>query len=256
MVVEDVHNGVRVHHTVVLAGVYGDTPGAKKLQNWMGHSARLGCGYCLLQGDNSSGTMRFLGYAKPTGRGVAGSAMEGYCGESHLTDMQQRTRAELVEAGQAVANDIGCWGWSKLVKSLPYVDYNHLWLTPVAHALLFGVIKTFWKLLAPLKSQKDNKKKGDPAPWYRMKPNQLRVMKERAAHITCTNDFNRPYRCIVLHRGNWTMEEYLHFTETFSPYILMPDPDVVSVGWVEWVSGVSLVALAWLRPRPARAQCI
>ena len=110
--------------------------------------------------------------------------------------------------------------------------------------------------LAPLKSQKDNKKKGDPAPWYRMKPNQLRVMKERAAHITCTNDFNRPYRCIVLHRGNWTMEEYLHFTETFSPYILMSDPDVVSVGWVEWVSGVSLVALAWLRPRPARAQCI
>lgn len=45
-------------------------------------------------------------------------------------------------------------------------------------------------------------------------------MKDRAAHVTPTRDFNRPYRDIVDKRGPWTMEEWIHWTEAWSPYIL------------------------------------
>ena len=45
-------------------------------------------------------------------------------------------------------------------------------------------------------------------------------MKDRATHVTATRDFNRPYRDIVDKRGPWTMEEWIHWTEAWSPYIL------------------------------------
>ena len=40
-----------INHNVVLAGIYADTPARKKLNTWMGHSAYLGCGDCMLLGN-------------------------------------------------------------------------------------------------------------------------------------------------------------------------------------------------------------
>ena len=49
-------------------------------------------------------------------------------------------------------------------------------------------------------------------------------MAARADHIVATRDFNRPYRDIVDKHKQWTMEEWLHFVEAFSPYVLSPHP--------------------------------
>lgn len=33
------------------------------------------------------------------------------------------------------------------MKALPYLDYNNFWIIPMAHALLYGVVRSFWKLI-------------------------------------------------------------------------------------------------------------
>lgn len=48
-----------------------------------------------------------------------------------------------------------------------------------------------------------------------------KVMKDRAAHIYAISDCNRPYTDIVEKGGTWTMEDYLHWTETNCTYICM-----------------------------------
>ena len=61
--------------------------------------------------------------------------------------MDQRLRAPSVESGAARAKDAGCHGWSLPFKYLDYLDYNNLWVIPMSHALVYGVMKGFWKLL-------------------------------------------------------------------------------------------------------------
>ena len=48
-------------------------------------------------------------------------------------------------------------------------------------------------------------------------------MTARADCIINTLDFPRKYLDIVLSRGSWVMENWLHFAETFSVGILAPD---------------------------------
>ena len=101
--VRDANAGEVVPHHAVLGGVYGDTPAARKLNKWLGHSSFLSCGYCLLRGDNRSGTMRFLGYAQTTACGALppiGTDRQCFCGDSSLllSDEQQRERAEYLQS--------------------------------------------------------------------------------------------------------------------------------------------------------------
>lgn len=228
MLVRDSATGRVIQHHAVLAGCHGDTPASKKLQQWLSHASFLGCGYCYLRGDNTSGTMRFLGYSTDTACGhmLPGFASSGStrCGDPTiiLTEEDQRQRAAFVETAPvrqraAIAKLVGCHGKSVLVEQLPYCTYTGLWLVPIAHACLFGAVKSFWNLL--LKTTK----KGDPLPWYSLRPAARRLLSQRATEIHVTNDFNRPYRDIVSKRGLWTMEDYLHFAETFSTYLLRPE---------------------------------
>ena len=106
---------------------------------------------------------------------------------------------------------------STVVKTLKYTSYTGLWLVPVCHAGLYGVVKTFWSLLL------EKGKKGEELPWYAIPHPRRAIMRQRAAHVHVTNDFNRPYRDIVQCMGVWTMEDYLHWTEAFSLYILRPE---------------------------------
>lgn len=224
-------------HFILLSGCYADTPTAKKLTVHYGFSGKLGCSYCYLQGDNSNptATMRFLGYDTPTAAGVLppfadpGAGLQAFCGNKGimLTDEMQRWRARYMvtevfttkKARETAARALGCHGESQLVSQLPYTSYKDLWVAPVAHASLYGVVKAFWNLLL------DKGTKGVQRPWYVIPHSCRRVMTKRAADIMVTNDFNRPYRDIVTKRGLWTMEDYLHFTETFSLYILQPGDD-------------------------------
>ena len=60
---------------------------------------------------------------------------------------------------------------------------------------------------------------------YCIKTEARQVMARRADMLHATVDFNRPYRDIVNKRGWWVMEEWLHFTETWSNVILQPYKD-------------------------------
>jgi len=48
-------------------------------------------------------------------------------------------------------------------------------------------------------------------------------MSARAVVIHATLDFSRPYRDVVTKRGTYVMEDWLHFTETFSVAVLAPE---------------------------------
>lgn len=269
-----------VHH-VLLGAVYGDTPGVRKLALWLGHSAYLGCGYCLLMGVRLEGAVRFLGYLSPVPSAVAigvtpgaGAAptprLQAYCGDPaiQLDHGMQMGRGELVDASKlAVAQaeaeaaearrqgmqpapipdlvdpyGVGCHGVSPLLKALNYLDYQNTFVVPVPHAGLLGVVKDFWAhVLMPQASHQhalSNWAKG--------------VIEGRATHVTATCDFGRVYTCVRNKRGNWTMEDWLHWTETWSVYVTMPEngmavlPPVVADMWQKLRSGL----LYFCRVRP------
>ena len=82
---------------------------------------------------------------------------KAYCGEDKTTTGdalsishdKQCERAMRVENDCTEANirDLGCHGLSPAVRHLDYVDYNNLFVVPICHAVLYGIVKSFWKLL-------------------------------------------------------------------------------------------------------------
>lgn len=63
---------------------------------------------------------------------------------------------------------------------------------------------------------------GDPKDAYCITSNARQAMKHRASMFHSTIDFERPYADIVEQRQIWVMENWLHWTETFSVVILQP----------------------------------
>lgn len=229
-------------HTILLGGVFGDSPGIKKLAQWLSHAAYLGCGYCWLRGTKAGagGGMYFKGYAEPTSYGhfepgefeQLGAhhqqARKALCGDpcTHLSSAMQQARANLVEGttrdaeGQPVEpahpSDMGCSGTSAFAAHLDYVDYNNLFVVPIAHAGLCGVVKDFWKLVLSTSAR------GQPTPWYQLSTWAKDVIKQREGECVATLDFGRRYSDIISKKGNWTMEDWLHWTEAWSVVVLRP----------------------------------
>lgn len=65
---------------------------------------------------------------------------------------------------------------------------------------------------------------GVPAAWCYLPKVNRNIMTDRASHLSMTRDFNRGYRDIVDKHKQWTMEEWIHFVESWSPYILADHP--------------------------------
>ena len=63
-----------------------------------------------------------------------------------LSSRKQRKRAAKVDQRECGAKQAGCHGTSLFVKALSYVDYNNLFLVPVAHAGYHGMIKAMLSL--------------------------------------------------------------------------------------------------------------
>ena len=78
--------GFTITHKIIIGQVDADSPAARKLTNFLGHSAILGCGYCMLRGISVQGTVRFLGYAEPTQAGwqvsKTDALLEASCGDA------------------------------------------------------------------------------------------------------------------------------------------------------------------------------
>lgn len=49
------------------------------------------------------------------------------------------------------------------------------------------------------------------------------VMQDRGKRIKLTADFGRPYKCIVDSHKSYLLDDWLHFLETCSLYILQAD---------------------------------
>lgn len=59
-------------------------------------------------------------------------------------------------------------------------------------------------------------------PEYCITTEARKIMINRANAVYATVDFNRPYRDIVKKRSWWVMEDWLHWSETWSRIILQP----------------------------------
>ena len=228
----DVHNKRTFLHKMFLDAWAGDTPALKKVQAWNGIGGLFGCGWCTIRSEPGPGNKGryYYGYSEVAHYGLAlqcvdglwsnGVGEHGYCGHEDLilSDAEQRARAAAMDtiARPQDFSVFGCHETSPLVKHLSYVHYCNVWLVPIAHAFLFGLVKDFWKLLL------STSKRGQAVPWYQLSNKSKKLMVTRGKAISVTCDFNRPYRCIVTMRGNWVMENWLHWTETFSALILMP----------------------------------
>lgn len=238
------------NHTILLGGLFGDSPGIKKMAGWLSHCAYLGCGFCWLRGTHD-GAMRFLGYDKPTCYGLFQKnelgtlkaqhehAPTAFCGDAvtHLSADMQRARANLVEGKRTEASvpegdtqqepppsprdasDMGCLGCSPFLRELEYCDYNNLFVVPIAHAGLCGAVKDFWQCVLGTSAR------GQTAPWYQMSSWARGVIKEREAECVATLDFGRRYSDILSKKGNWVMEDWLHWTEAWSVVVLRPHND-------------------------------
>ena len=217
----------RILHKVLLARVCGDAPALKKLGCWVSFGAKLGCQFCTLRGIHEEGAIRFLGYARPVPWGLflpgesrlTGSLAQkkgvALCGapKTKLTHTHQLSRARIVEGKGMHPSDYGCHGVSPLSK-LPYFDMVDGFIVGIGHTGPYGVVKAFWNYVLS---------GGSSTPELMVSSKSKKLMTARAAHMRATSDCNRPYRDIVDKRGNWTMEDYLHWTESNCTYITRPD---------------------------------
>ena len=90
--------------------------------------------------------------------------------------------------GQKLPGDLGCNVVSPIPDMLDYVDYSAIWVLPVAHLLLHGVVATYWKMML------FHVQRGESRPPYALPNATRRLLQARGAEIEVTADFGRPYR--------------------------------------------------------------
>ena len=108
------------------------------------------------------------------------SRTDGACSE-HLE------RAQRVADNPADSSSVGCNGHSHLVGPLEYLDYAAVRTLPISHALLYGVVKTFLRLIlgkVPAHTER--------LPW--VLPHKRRhILVMRGKEIVLPGDFGRSY---------------------------------------------------------------
>ncbi|GAX86249.1 hypothetical protein CEUSTIGMA_g13661.t1 [Chlamydomonas eustigma] len=136
----------------------------------------------------------------------------------------QQSSAQQIERGlRAMAGnpwdtpkELGTHGVPFFHPKLQFVDVNNFFMVPLAHALLFGVVRNFVDhIFRPI--QKPGP--GEHYPSDVVPHAQRTVITKRARDVVVSSDFGRPYKCIVHYKGSYTMEEWLHFVCTISSYI-------------------------------------
>lgn len=211
----------------LLTGFLADSPARCKYSEFMNVGAKYACGWCLYQGVphknkvGNNSTMYYPGYLTPLPQEkFEKEEMTVGHEDLYLSDEQQLARAVEVEAGSIQPNVAGCRGVSIVCKMLPYVSYNNLWIIPVAHALLYGLVKELvcHLLRAPKFKECDAARNLDPGEDF-IDSKGRKLMEARAKHIHVTSDFGRSYKCVLKYMNSYKLEDWFHFVETFSPYI-------------------------------------
>lgn len=256
--------GPAIRHFPVLASLFADTPARTKVGNFMASAAAyLACNYCWFSGcriNSVKHTTLFLGYNAP--QVMTKGIMKGRAVQIGVNDEDRfvshewhQHRAAYVEESivdgrhdEELAGMMGCKGACVLHKALPYLDYNNFFLLPIAHAMLFGMVKDAMNLfLGKGNSAPDKKRTKKPnvrgpqlgdwgtekGDWddaddlqglelFRITNEAKRVMAARAKELNLTSDFGRSYWDVVQHSGSYLMENWWRWVEVFSVYILRP----------------------------------
>lgn len=177
-------------HVILLSAVYGDSPGLAKVANCIGASGKRGCFFCTIPGEYvpENHHVYFAAYNEPVESMVKtddGWRVEAVkCGDprARLSHQDQVQRDRDVEEGRLEANEAGSHGSCVLVKCLDYIDYNNVFVVPIAHAALLGSVKDFWwQLLSRLR-------RNHP---LAISSFAKKIMASRLKHLKATCDFGR-----------------------------------------------------------------
>lgn len=168
-----------------------------------------GCQYCWVNGHKiGKGATLFRGYATPI------MCTKGYLqGELIQIGVDDDRRLishdeQLARAGLAVQlkqsdpqnfdpGQLGVSGYSVFHSRLRYLDYNSFFLVPVCHALLYGVVKDFTKLVF-----RRSGCKGDARPFL-ISQGALRALEQVEQSFVLTQDFGRGYVSQVKRSGRY-----------------------------------------------------
>lgn len=118
----------------------------------------------------------------------------------------------------------GCNGLSLVIEKLPYADYNNIWIIPIAHTLLFGLVASFVShIFRPVNSDKEDAVHGPRVQVEPPVPTAMRnIIEQRGKDLFVPSEFGRKYKSVLQYRGSYTMEDWLHFVLAFSPYLFGP----------------------------------
>jgi hypothetical protein len=215
--------------TLWLLGAYGDTPFRAKLANWLGHTAILGCGFCVFEGVSAGRGTHYPGYSEPH-KFVRTARFEGQsflAGDEtlFLNHTQQKARAnvaekakrELREQGKSFDPGVyGCKGQCVFVKYLDYVSYSSFFILPIYHAMLYGVCKDFWNLCYPHAGSAPASNFDES---FFIPTAGKALIAQREAHLHATSEYTRVHGGLKK-KSDWTMDQYLHFALTWSAYVI------------------------------------
>ena len=97
---------------------------------------------------------------------------------------KERTKASYEQSSEKYC----CWHSVPFAK-LPYVDLQHLFVVPIGHALLYGVVENFLGFIFRTIDGSDRLPIVDAS--------ARKLIKSRAKHIYLTSDFGRKYTCVI-----------------------------------------------------------
>jgi hypothetical protein len=216
---------VPTKETVWLTGCFGDTPMREKLALFLGHASPLGCGWCEFQGVWLNGATRFLGYSRLQRFEL--KTLTNRCGEAHyawddvltLSDSQHCARASVAEVNKArhksdqvLPRFIGCHGYSIFRSMLPYIDYANLFVLPLWHAMLYGLVKNFFETIL--------EGSGVNAEWYVVTKEARDRMKAKEGLVRAVSEYTNTFESILgTKRSYFTMDQWLHFVLTWSTFV-------------------------------------
>lgn len=131
--------------------------------------------------------------------------------DAHKAMIKARQNLITKTSLRQIRRNSGAKGLSVIHYMLPYCDYNNLFIVPVAHVLLYGLVASFISYIL-----KDGCK-------HQLSSATRKIITERGKDIGVTSEFGRSYKDVIQYKGSYRMENWLHFTLVFSHYLFMGD---------------------------------
>lgn len=95
---------------------------------------------------------------------------------------------------------------------LPYIDYANLFVLPLWHAMLYGLVKNFFETIL--------EGSGVNAEWYIVTKEARDRMKAKEGLVQAVSEYTNTFESILgTKRSYFTMDQWLHFVLTWSTFV-------------------------------------